>query len=117
MAHILRFGSLEIDLQTRTVERDHVNIDLTPKEFELLAFMSARSGHVFSRAELMQYLWPSTRESRAASVVTSHIRQPRAKLEPNPLERQLIRTIRGHGYRFDPNDSTRRRATELPPSC
>ena len=90
-------------------------IDLTPKEFELLAFMSARSGHVFSRVELMQYLWPSTRESRAAAVVTSHIRSLRAKLEPNPLERQLIRTIRGQGYRFDPNDSTSSSGDGAPP--
>ncbi|HEY5875286.1 MAG TPA: EAL domain-containing protein [Ilumatobacteraceae bacterium] len=115
VAHILRFGSLEIDLQARTVERDHNRIDLTPKEFELLAFMSARSGHVFSRVELMQYLWPSTRDSRAAAVVTSHIRSLRAKLEPNPLERQLIRTIRGQGYRFDPNDGTSTWSDGAPP--
>ena len=63
----------------------------------------------------MQYLWPSTRESRAATVVTSHIRSLRAKLEPNPLERQLIRTIRGHGYRFDPNDSTSSSGDGAPP--
>ena len=79
--------------------------------------MSARSGHVFSRVELMQYLWPSAHPSRAASIVTSHIGSLRAKLEPNPLERQLIRTIRGRGIASTPTTAHRRRTTEIPRSC
>ena len=47
--------------------------------------------------------------------MTNHIRSLRAKLEPNPLERQLIRTIRGQGYRFDPNDSTSSSSDGAPP--
>lgn len=97
----LRIGPLEIDLKAREVTADDRLIDLTTKEFALLAFLAARPGHTFSRAELLRAVWQSSPDWQQSATVTEHVRRLRTKVEPDPRRPQMLKTVRGAGYRLD----------------
>lgn len=97
---ILRFGAVEINLQTRSVVRDDQPIKLTHLEFELLRFLCQSGGRVFSREELVRQVW-GIEHAGQGRTVDNFIAQLRAKLEKNPNKPKHLLTIRGSGYRFD----------------
>lgn len=95
----LRLGALFIDMDSRTVSVNSQQIDLTFKEFELLAAMAKHPNRVFTRDQLFAQVWGSDflGESRTVDV---HIRYLREKLEENPSQPKHILTVRGVGYRL-----------------
>jgi DNA-binding response OmpR family regulator len=95
----LEFPSLEIDLFRRQVSAGGEPVELTAKEFEVLALLAAHPGRVYSREQIMQHLWDGDffGEARAADVHVQHIRQ---KIEPDPKTPRYVQTVRGMGYRF-----------------
>ena len=97
----LRAGHLEIDIAARRVTATGREVELSSKEFDLLAFLAARPGHVFSRDDLLRSVWHSASQWQQASTVTEHMRRLRSKLEVDPAQPQLLHTVRGAGYRFD----------------
>jgi len=103
---LLIVGHLEIDLEARRVLFRGDVLELTAKEFDLLAFLAARPGHVFSRDELLRAVWQSAADWQQTATVTEHVRRLRAKIEVDPQRPQLLRTVRGVGYRLDiPTDT------------
>jgi PAS domain S-box-containing protein len=98
----LRHGGIAIDLAARQVSVNDDPLTLTAKEFDLLAFLAARPGHVFSRDELLRAVWQSAGEWQQESTVTEHVRRLRSKIEHDPTHPQILQTVRGVGYRFDP---------------
>jgi two-component system copper resistance phosphate regulon response regulator CusR len=97
---MLRVGDLEIDLLLRRATRAGERLDLTPKEFLLLALFARRPGEVLSRALLAEQVWDMKSEGDS-NVVDVHVRRMRAKVD-DPFARKLIRTVRGVGYVLDP---------------
>lgn len=95
----VKLGSLFIDMDSRTVSVNNQQIDLTFKEFELLAAMAKHPNRVFTRDQLFAQVWGSDflGESRTVDV---HIRYLREKLEENPSQPKHILTVRGVGYRL-----------------
>ena len=91
---------LVIDRAAHRVEVDGRTVDLTPKEFDLLAFLATAAEQVFSREELLEHVWGSTQEWQDPATVTEHIRRLRLKLEPDPAQPRWLHTVRGIGYRF-----------------
>ena len=98
----MEFDGLAIDGRSREVRVDGEAVDLTAKEFDLLAFLAASPKQVFSRNELLEQVWGSSIEWQDASTVTVHIRRIRRKIERDPNEPRWIATVWGVGYRFDP---------------
>ncbi|MCU1351599.1 MAG: two component transcriptional regulator, winged helix family [Acidimicrobiales bacterium] len=98
----LRHGRVVVNVAARQVTVDQVAIDLTAKEFDLLAFLAARRGQIFSRVDLLRSVWQSDPDWQQTSTVTEHVRRLRAKIEENPGHPRLLRTVRGVGYSFDP---------------
>jgi PAS domain S-box-containing protein len=98
---LLRAGALTIELKARQARIDDRLLELTAKEFDLLAYLMARPGHVFSRDQLLRAVWHSTAEWQQPATVTEHIRRLRTKLESDPCQPHLLTTVRGAGYRFD----------------
>lgn len=96
---LIRYGNLYIDLDSRTVKVGEEVIDLTYKEFELLATMARHPNRVFTRDQLFSQVWGSNflGESRTVDV---HIRYLREKLEEDPSHPKHILTVRGVGYRL-----------------
>lgn len=98
----LQYGPINIDLAARQVSVDGSPVDLTVKEFDLLAFLATSPRRAFSRDELLQSVWQSAADWQHASTVTEHVRRLRAKLERDARWPRLLQTVRGFGYRFDP---------------
>lgn len=96
------FGSLRIDPAARVVTRDGEAVDLTAREFDLLAFLAASPRQVFSRAQLLDHVWNSSTEWQDPATVTVHVRRIRQKLEEDPNHPRWVTTVWGVGYRFDP---------------
>jgi two-component system, OmpR family, response regulator ResD len=97
----IEVGQLRIDPGMRTVTLDGKEIALTQREFDLLAFLAAHPGQVFSRDQLMDAVWgfPFYNDT---STVTVHVRRLRAKLGDDSAEPRFIETVWGVGYRLRP---------------
>jgi len=96
----LDHGDLVIDQGTRKVTVGDVEVVMTRKEFDLLAFLASAPGRVFSREDLLERVWGSNGRWQGRSTVTEHIRRVRLKIEVDPENPRWITTIRGIGYRF-----------------
>ncbi|MDA8294034.1 MAG: response regulator transcription factor [Actinomycetota bacterium] len=97
---VLDHGDLRIDRGTRTVTLHGAPVELTRREFDLLAFLAAAPGQVFTREDLLEHVWGSTESWQVPATVTEHIRRIRAKVEADPDRPGWIETVRGVGYRF-----------------
>jgi DNA-binding response OmpR family regulator len=97
----IEVGPLRIDTAMRTVRLEDADVALTQREFDLLAFLAARPGQVFSRDQLMEAVWdfPFFTDT---STVTVHVRRLRAKLGDDPADPRFIETVWGVGYRLRP---------------
>lgn len=98
----IAFADLQINESTHEVRLRGELLDLTSKEFALLAFMASSPRQVYSRAQLLEHVWSSSAEWQNEATVTEHIRRLRAKIEVDPDHPLWIKTIRGVGYRFEP---------------
>jgi two-component system alkaline phosphatase synthesis response regulator PhoP len=96
----IEFTDLTINRTAHRVEVYDKPVDLTPKEFDLLAFLAASPDQVFTREELLEHVWGSTQEWQDPATVTEHIRRLRLKMEHDPGEPRWLHTVRGVGYRF-----------------
>jgi two-component system phosphate regulon response regulator PhoB len=93
---------LKVDVASREVTVDGRVVELTAKEFDLLAFLVRSPRQVFSRGQLLEHVWSSRSEWQDEATVTEHVRRVRHKIEPDPANPRWIATVRGVGYRFEP---------------
>jgi len=98
---LLSVADLEMDLVRHKGTRAGTRIDLTPKEFALLALLIRRKGEVLSRTLIAELVWEMHFDSDT-NVVDVAVRRLRAKVD-DQFERKLIRTVRGVGYVLDEN--------------
>jgi two-component system, OmpR family, phosphate regulon response regulator PhoB len=94
-------GPMALDTSARTVTIRGEAVDLTAKEFDLLAFFIAHPGKVFTRAQLLNRVWNSPGWLGEATV-TEHVHRLRRKLEVDPGRPEWIKTVRGVGYQLEP---------------
>ena len=98
-AEVYRFSDIEVNVRSNEVVRDGRPVELSAKEFALLAYFVTHPAETLSRDRLLDAVWgyenyPNTR------TVDTHIVHLRQKLEPNPEEPRFILTIHGSGYKF-----------------
>jgi len=94
-------GDLVIDPDTHLVTRKGIEVELAPREFDLLHAMALEAGKVLSPEELLGRVWGAEYVGES-QVVYVHIRWLREKLEENPHTPERIITIRGVGYKLVP---------------
>lgn len=92
-------AGLAVDRDRRTVELDGNPVELTAKEFDLLAYFADHPGRVFTRAQLLDKVWGYS-HSGYEHTVNSHINRLRAKIERDPNQPEFIQTVWGVGYKF-----------------
>ena len=95
-AEHLRIDDLEIDTQRHKAVRSGVPLNLTPKEFLLLAHLVRSAGEVVSRTEIAEHVWDIGFKTDT-NVVDVVVRRLRAKVD-DPFKTKLVHTIRGVGY-------------------
>jgi two-component system OmpR family response regulator len=96
----LRFGDIEVDILHHMITWAGVTLNLSPKEFDLLAFLTSNKGLVFSRDQLLEKVWGYD-YSGDTRTVDVHIRWLREKIEDNSEEPRRLITVRGVGYKFE----------------
>ncbi|MEU6301103.1 response regulator transcription factor [Streptomyces erythrochromogenes] len=96
---LLAAAGLAVDPVARRATRDGLELALTQREFDLLAYFLRHVGQVCDRERLMREVWGW--DFGDLSTVTVHVRRLRSKIEQDPADPQLIRTVWGAGYRFD----------------
>jgi len=92
-------GGLDIDLKTRDVTVEGRSVELTPTEFDLLAYLARHPGQVFTRLQLLREVQGYTYDSFARTIDT-HVKNLRRKIEEDPKSPKFILTVHGVGYRF-----------------
>ena len=97
---LLKIGDLEIDPARHRATLRGTMLELTPKEFDLLAFLARNRGLVFSRERLLEKVWgyDYAGDTRTVDV---HIRWLRQKIEADPKNPNLLLTVRGAGYKLE----------------
>jgi DNA-binding response OmpR family regulator len=95
------FGDLRLDAATHSVTRGERNIALTATEFDLLWFLARHPRQVFNREQLLNQVWGYDYYGDD-STVTVHIRRLREKIECDPGQPEVILTVWGVGYKFEP---------------
>jgi two-component system OmpR family response regulator len=96
---MLRVGELEMDLIGRTVCRQGKEIDLQPREFQLLEFMMRHAGQSVTRTMLLEKVWEYHFDPQT-NVIDVHISRLRSKIDKG-FDRPMLQTVRGAGYRLD----------------
>ena len=97
---VVQVGDLVLDPVSRVVRRGQVEVTLSPKEFALLQELMRRAGEVLSRTYLIDHVWDFAYDG-GSNVVDVYVRYLRDKVD-RPFGRDTIRTVRGAGYRLDP---------------
>ena len=98
-AQVLRAADVTLDRETHTVEVNGQFVDLTPSEFDLLAALMSVPGRAYTRLELLDRIQGVAYEGYERTIDV-HIKNLRAKLEPNSRNPRYVQTVYGVGYRF-----------------
>ena len=96
---LLRVGDLEMDLIARTVHRQGKEIDLQPREFQLLEFLMRHAGQSVTRTMLLEKVWEYHFDPQT-NVIDVHISRLRSKIDKG-FDRPMLQTVRGAGYRLE----------------
>lgn len=96
---VVTASGVTIDEGTHTATGANGEIDLTPREFELLATLMKHAGKVLSRDQLLREAW-GWEYLVETKTVDTHVKRLRDKLEQSGVDPSLIETVRGYGYRF-----------------
>ncbi|MFJ4102281.1 response regulator transcription factor [Amycolatopsis japonica] len=99
-ARVITDGDLALQMSARQAALGGVELPLTSREFDLLAFFLTHPGVAFSRADLLERVWGW--DFGDQSTVTVHVRRLREKIEKNPAKPVRVATVWGVGYRYDP---------------
>ena len=99
-SQVMRFGSVEVDLDRQTVQRDGQSVDVSPQEFKVLRLFLTSAGRALSREDILARCWGAEYEGTPRTV-DNFVRSLRVKLEANAEEPRHFLTVRGHGYRFE----------------
>jgi DNA-binding response OmpR family regulator len=101
---IHEFGCFRLDISARRLTRKGKEIELSPKEFDLLAFFIKRQGRALTRDEILNAVWGYDCIVTPRSI-DRFVTTLRDKIEPDPSKPVFIHTIRQIGYRFEPPES------------
>ena len=96
---LLRVGDLEMDLIARAVHRQGKEIDLQPREFQLLEFLMRHAGQSVTRTMLLEKVWEYHFDPQT-NVIDVHVSRLRSKIDKG-FDRPMLQTVRGAGYRLE----------------
>jgi DNA-binding response OmpR family regulator len=102
-AGVVRFGECELDRDRAELRRAGKPVPTTPLEFKLLGLFTKRAGRVLTRRMLIDEAW-GQEIAVTERVVDNQIANLRKKIEPTPATPRFLKSVKGIGYRFDPED-------------
>jgi DNA-binding response OmpR family regulator len=103
---VLEFGGARVDFRRYEAERGGRKLELSAKEFQILRYLAGRPGEVVTREDLLQAIWGYAPDSMPTTrTVDNQIGKLRQKLEADAASPVWIKSVRGVGYKFDPEGS------------
>lgn len=96
----VHFGDLCIDFKKRSVQVCGEDVELTPKEYDLLCLFVTNKGEPLSREFIRKTIWKNSKIYSWSRVIDVHIQHLRQKIEKKPLDPEYILTVPGVGYKF-----------------
>jgi len=96
---VIQFFHINIDKCDRTVHINGEKINITPKEFELLMYFYEKRGQVLSRDEIVKDIWGKNTVYSWSRSLDVHVKNLRQKIETNPKNPDIIKTVSGVGYK------------------
>jgi len=96
-----KFADLDIDVAALKIRRDNEETDITKREAEIIQYFAANPNRVISREELYKEVWNETMTELGTRTMDMHIAKLRSKIEPDTAEPQIIKTVRGAGYKYE----------------
>jgi len=95
------FADLDVDIPALKVRRKGKDIEVSKREAAIIQFFAANPNRVISREELYKEVWNETMSELGTRTVDMHIAKLRSKIELNAAEPQIIKTVRGAGYKYE----------------
>ncbi|MHC4572859.1 MAG: response regulator transcription factor [Planctomycetota bacterium] len=96
-----RFSDLDVDIAALKVKRNETEIEITKREAQLIQYFAANPNRVIGREELYREVWNETMTDLGTRTMDMHIAKLRSKIERQPADPQIIKTVRGAGYKYD----------------
>jgi len=96
-----QFGDLEIDISLLIARRNGNEIEISKRESEIIQYLAANPNRVISRDELYKEVWHETMTDLGTRTMDMHIAKLRGKIEHDSNEPQIIKTVRGAGYKYE----------------
>jgi DNA-binding response OmpR family regulator len=96
-----RFADLDVDIAGLKIKRSEGEIEISKREAAIIQFFAANPNRVISRDELYMAVWKETMSELGTRTVDMHIAKLRSKIERNAAEPQIIKTVRGAGYKYE----------------
>jgi DNA-binding response OmpR family regulator len=95
------FGDLDVDIAALKIKRREKEIEITRREAGIIRHFAANPNRVISREELYKEVWNETMTELGTRTVDMHIAKLRNKIEQNTADPQIIKTVRGAGYKYE----------------
>ncbi len=96
-----KFADLNVDIAALKVKRKNKEIEITRREAQIIQYFAANPNRVISREELYKEVWDETMTDLGTRTMDMHIAKLRSKIERNVAEPQIIKTVRGAGYKYE----------------
>jgi two-component system alkaline phosphatase synthesis response regulator PhoP len=100
VGQLFSIGDLQVNMAALQAKRLDQEIDLTQREADLLAFFAAHPGRVIHRGEIYEQVWQDQMTDLGTRTVDMHIAKLRSKIEMDSADPQIIKTVRGAGYKY-----------------
>jgi len=96
-----KFADLDIDISALKAKRDRKEIEITKREAAIIQYFAANPNRVISREELYKNVWDETWTELGTRTMDMHIAKLRSKIERDSTNPQIIKTVRGAGYKYE----------------
>jgi DNA-binding response OmpR family regulator len=96
-----KFGDLDVDIAALKIKRKGKEVEITRREAGIIQYFAANPNRVISREELYKEVWNETMSELGTRTTDMHIAKLRSKIEKNSADPQIIKTVRGAGYKYE----------------
>jgi len=101
VGQIFAFADWQVDVATLKIKQGENEKEISRRESGIIQYFAANPNRVISREELYKEVWHEPMSELGTRTVDMHIAKLRSKIEPNTAEPQIIKTVRGAGYKYD----------------
>ena len=101
VGQVFKFGDMEVDISALIVKRNNKEIEISKREAQIIQYFAANPNRVIDRKELYESVWEDELSELGTRTTDMHIAKLRSKIEKKTSDPQIIKTVRGAGYKYE----------------